>query len=320
MTFEMAVPSWSGELAVGPDRKPLTALNARAGRDALVLNTDLTQEVYAQEPASIAMLWVGPARPGVQGRLEGVVVQTAASVGRVRVPRGYALLMGTGSHKTWVESLQMGARVSASWKTEGFDWDRIHNVMGGGPILLRNGEYVGPGAGNDNFNDTRHPRTAVGRTADGRVWYVVIDGRQATSVGATLRETAEVLRRWGCVDAINLDGGGSSTLNLFGATLNRPSGGQERAISNGILFFGERLAAPTSELRLELPASLKVGERAAVRVFAGEAVVPADQALFVAHGAGWMDPDGWLTGASVGEARITAVVQGRRITGVVGVQ
>jgi exopolysaccharide biosynthesis protein len=74
--------------------------------------------------------------------------------------------------------------------------------MSGGPVLLRAGK-----ATKLPPRDPRHPRTAVGLDREGNVWYVVIDGRQSMSVGASLEETAEVMRRLGCVEAINLDGG-----------------------------------------------------------------------------------------------------------------
>ena len=61
----------------------------------------------------------------------------------------------------------------------------------------------------------RHPRTAFGLSADrSRAWMVVVDGRQAVSAGATLGELAEILRGLGAADAVNLDGGGSSTMVL----------------------------------------------------------------------------------------------------------
>lgn len=82
----------------------------------------------------------------------------------------------------------------------------VWNAVSGFGIVLRKGEVVEGGA-------DRHPRTAVGVSADGRwmVW-LVVDGRQLQSVGATTVELGHWLKALGCSEGINLDGGGTSTL------------------------------------------------------------------------------------------------------------
>ena len=85
-------------------------------------------------------------------------------------------------------------------------------VIATGPILIKDGvtiphEYTG------TFTTRRHPRTIVGKDADGYVYFIVIDGRwKEQSVGATIPETAAIARYFGLVDALNFDGGGSSTV------------------------------------------------------------------------------------------------------------
>jgi len=88
--------------------------------------------------------------------------------------------------------------------------------------------------------DVRHPRTALGRTKDGRLVMVVVDGRykDRRSVGMTLAELAQLMGDLGCVDALNLDGGGSSTLVISGELINRPEGGTfERPVPAGFGVF-----------------------------------------------------------------------------------
>ena len=115
-------------------------------------------------------------------------------------------------------------------------------AVSGGPRLVRGGE-VAPEI--DTFGDAsmraRNPRTAIGLTAAGHALLVVVDGRQrGWSEGMTMRELAELLQALGAANALNLDGGGSSTLVVRDASgalrvANRPSeGGTERAVGNAL--------------------------------------------------------------------------------------
>ncbi len=82
-------------------------------------------------------------------------------------------------------------------------------ALAAGPLLLAGGV---PQPHTLSVN-ARHPRTAFGLSADGgTAWMVVVDGRQLTSVGATLPEMAEIFRRLGAAEALNFDGGGSTAL------------------------------------------------------------------------------------------------------------
>ncbi len=112
----------------------------------------------------------------------------------------------------------------------------LHNAMAGNVRLLRDGVVL-PGEG----GDTTYPQTAIGHTADHRLILFVSDGRQPEfSAGMTYGEVAAVLKEFGAVDAIALDGGGSATIVMADGedgeprVLNRPSDGKERAVGNNI--------------------------------------------------------------------------------------
>ena len=101
-------------------------------------------------------------------------------------------------------------------------------AVGGGPVLIRDGEI---NISNDEekkfagkaIND-RHPRTAMGYTKEGHLIILAIQGRmKGIAVGATLGETASFLLNLGCVEGINLDGGGSSCLLVNGKETIKPS-------------------------------------------------------------------------------------------------
>ncbi len=107
----------------------------------------------------------------------------------------------------------------------------VTTAIGGGPVLIDNNQlrtWEPP--------NPRHPRTAIGWNRE-QLFLVVVDGRQeGLSAGMTLPELATLMKRLGCTEAMNLDGGGSSTLWLGGQVMNWPSDGRERPVANGLLI------------------------------------------------------------------------------------
>lgn len=115
-------------------------------------------------------------------------------------------------------------------------------AIGGGPVLLKDGEVVnswqaellyGDGA-DDKMPEARHPRSAIGVTADGLLILFVCEGRGMTEgvAGMTFAEEAAVLKSLGCTDALNLDGGGSSCLLVNGQETIKVSDGAQRPVAN----------------------------------------------------------------------------------------
>ena len=102
-------------------------------------------------------------------------------------------------------------------------------AIGGGPLLIKNGvienkveaELFDPASTIEPY--TRQPRTAIGFTGDRRIALFVLEGRSSASSGLTLQEVAEFLLEIGCVELLNLDGGGSSCMLVNGQTTIRPS-------------------------------------------------------------------------------------------------
>lgn len=89
---------------------------------------------------------------------------------------------------------------------------RYRSALAAGPVLIEKGKTVEYTSGN-SFYARRHPRTLIGKRADGTVVMAVIDGRfKGQGEGTTIAETAYIARQLGLVEALNLDGGGSSTL------------------------------------------------------------------------------------------------------------
>jgi len=114
------------------------------------------------------------------------------------------------------------------------------DVIAGVPQLIKNGQIDitwEQEKSSKAFVETRHPRTAAAKLKDGKFLMITVDGRQpSVSVGMNLNELAAYLLELGAVDAMNLDGGGSTTMFLEGKVVNKPSDKDgERKVSDAIL-------------------------------------------------------------------------------------
>lgn len=122
----------------------------------------------------------------------------------------------------------------------------VWNTLSFGPALVVDGEVqkgIDQGEVDNNFGlrsiQGNNPRTGIGLIDTNHFVFVVVDGRSSGySRGVTMTEFAEIFNRLGATVAYNLDGGGSATMYLNGALVNKPQGGDnERAISD-ILYIG----------------------------------------------------------------------------------
>lgn len=121
------------------------------------------------------------------------------------------------------------------------DFNAAIHVISAGPTLVKGGEiYVTADAEQfpDDIRVGRAPRSAFGVTKYGDYIFAVVDGRQAHSKGCTLTEWATILRdNFGAVEAINLDGGGSTELYFKGDLINSPSDGNERPVGDALTII-----------------------------------------------------------------------------------
>ena len=138
------------------------------------------------------------------------------------------------------------APAASAGPREGYRQFALYTVIGGSGVLLRDGEIPAlvDSTGGAGFARARHPRTALGWAPDGRLLLVVVDGRQpGYSAGMTLRELARTMRALGATDALNLDGGGSSTLVAVGDSAGAPGGRAARIVNRPSDRAGERPVA-----------------------------------------------------------------------------
>ena len=113
------------------------------------------------------------------------------------------------------------------------------DVVAGVPQLIKNGKIDMTWElekSSKSFVETRHPRTAVAKLKDGKFLMITVDGRTESSGGIGLQDLAEYLLSLGAIDAMNLDGGGSTTMFVGGKVVNHPSDKEgERKVSDAIL-------------------------------------------------------------------------------------
>jgi exopolysaccharide biosynthesis protein len=200
-----------------------------------------------------------PGGDGVEALLDASgTVQSLREPRGGPVPPGGSVLTGTGDAADWLRAhARPGRRIAVATKVE-TERGRLAlgagvGVVNGGPRLLRDGRpAIGAVAeGFDHPGDPgffyafalrRNPRTIAGVTRDGRLLLVAVDGRApGYSAGLSFDEEAAVMRALGARDAVNLDGGGSTTMTIRGNVVTRPSDATgERPIGDALLLSAGR--------------------------------------------------------------------------------
>ena len=157
---------------------------------------------------------------------------------------GYVMVFGNDFTSTsWYREPAVGTSVTLTpgltdSDTSGFPMEEITAMVSGGPRLVENGAIcttLEPGFQEARFTSAVTSRTALGKLADGKL---VI----ASTGSASIQQLRELMLQLGCVEAVNLDGGGSTTMIAKSGgqlkLMNRPSDGAQRQVANGILVVG----------------------------------------------------------------------------------
>ena len=147
-------------------------------------------------------------------------------------------------HVDALRNVPQGAEIVLTFTAADEAWNDVEYAVGALYSLVENGQAVsGLAAG-------ASPRTAVGQKEDGTLIFYTIDGRKTGhSIGATLTQVAKRLIELGCVTAVCLDGGGSTTLSvtkpdsIYSGRVNKPSEGSERAVTNQIFLVADSKAS-----------------------------------------------------------------------------
>ena len=183
----------------------------------------------------------------------GSVVEIRQSQPATQIPvNGYVVVTRQEGGQFLLNNFKVGDPVTLSIKTTP-DWSTLKTAITGGTMIVKDGQipktftHIPEGT-----ISTRNPRTAIGSTKDGKqLLLMTVDGRQSGSIGVTLTELAKLMQEFGATNAMNLDGGGSSTMvarDMESQALeivNNPSDGAGRKISTALGIFA---IAPISEL------------------------------------------------------------------------
>ncbi len=218
-------PDFSGVLRSGKLSVAIDAVNQpRRGDQLVVFTPEYSRSTLTVDQGIELVL--------VKGKIVGIHRQDAL------IPPDGVVVSAGGSKVAELAQLKLGDTVELDYSIDK-PWDGIRHAVCGGPRLLEDGRISINGK-EEKFDSSivsgRHPRTAVALTFDGDLLLVVVDGRSKRNAGMKLDELATYLRILGARHAINLDGGGSSSMIVKGKTVNSPSDGRERRISNGILI------------------------------------------------------------------------------------
>jgi hypothetical protein len=250
--------TWTGEVHLGRQRFPLDGLNRVpglirncGGRADTPTNRPLHDTTCKDEDELIAFTNAyGPTTPAGDGA--EALVDKHNRVTEIRTPRGGPLPAGmtsiqaTGKYAAELARQHPGTKVTTKARLTGKTEDYALN---GGPELVRDGkEHATPARdGMVRENDPsfyygwaqkRNPRTLAGVDREGRILLATIDGRSTASLGLSIAEAAAVAKSLGMQEAINLDGGGSTTMVAHQQVINSPSDATgERPVGDAILIL-----------------------------------------------------------------------------------
>lgn len=212
---------YDGKVTIGRTTRPVSGINAERSENALILY-NRAYDVRTNTNAFGREFLVR----------NGKVVKI--NQGNSTIPKdGYVISVHGASRDAFVR-VRVGDKVMLS-EDLGAAFAGTPGIVGAGPMLVERGKvHVTEEDFPGDITRGRAPRTGVAILKNRHALLAVVDGRQASSIGVTLSEFAELLVARGARDALNLDGGGSSAMVARGRLVNSPSDGEERPVGSAL--------------------------------------------------------------------------------------
>lgn len=226
-----------------------------AGADTVQVPIDGVDTTRARSKLMLYTPRFGPdsdtADTGIEWQLAGSplrVTERRPNAGKTTIPKDGAVLSFGGTVlPTGLETLDRDQAVSLDTRfttrlgTSAADWALAGDIVGGAGLLIRNGQVLTDWADEQlraGFNTERHPRTMIGTSRGGTIWLVTVDGRNPdVSAGMTFGELQALATGLKLENALNLDGGGSTTMVVGGTIVNHPSDkAGPRRVSDALLI------------------------------------------------------------------------------------
>lgn len=230
---------YESEVVLGQGKRKVHGVNRPVGTDELIIFTPEFHRTTLTKPDGIEVVV-----------RRNRIVSISDSAGSSEIPADGFVISALGESREWIKrNARRGSPAKVQWRVKSLyaagddrKWSKARNILGAGPQLIKAGRIEITDQREKmiaGFATTRHPRTALARLDSGKLLLITVDGRQpGISVGMSLQELAELLLELGARDAINLDGGGSTTMVVQNKVVNRPSDqGGERPVSDAILVL-----------------------------------------------------------------------------------
>ena len=232
----------TGTLTVNGQATTVSGVNCTRGENNLILYTHLQgTSTGTNEFGTEVLVEPVDGNQAIIGRTSTLRVVSAPvlNTGNMAIPDGGIVISAHGTSQSAISNLKAGDEIELKmWaRYEGKDIYDITQMAGGQPVILQNNVVLDTQGVLDHLV-ANNPRTAVGYNSDNQLVLLVVDGRSAISAGCVSKELAEIMRYTGCTEALNFDGGGSSTMYagpILGV-LNSPSDGRERSVTNGLFL------------------------------------------------------------------------------------
>ncbi|MDP8961070.1 MAG: phosphodiester glycosidase family protein [Actinomycetota bacterium] len=253
-------PGFHGELRL-PDGRPVRLHGVdRQPRPGEVVAFNRAYDATTGTPPGTLELVL----PGVDlgARTDSdAVVTTVTRAGNSNIPARGTVLAAEGAGAAALGGIRVGDRLHLRVLTTPPEWEQADQAMAAGPLVLRNGTPTSPGEWrSEGFaapHHLPHPRTVIGFTPAGEALLVTVDGRRPDSRGLTTLEVAHLMQHLGAVDALMMDGGGSTTMAVRGQATNVPctgpgNCGRPRPVASALVVWSNVPAGLLPEL-IDLP-------------------------------------------------------------------